>query len=557
FSNLLSVALLTIFCLRFAQRRWRVFERIVWVCAIALLPVFYISTWFGTAYLGYLPEVTEFSHQIFNVFIVVALVAVMLRVKEDGGFESWLLLLGALSFSGPRLIAWVGVNDRTTLDPLSLTPPSILAFVFIAGWILIERFVRTAREFETLNAQLELRVGEKSRELHAQLSATETAREEAERANLAKSRFLAAASHDLRQPLHALGLFASALNEKSHDPESRNLVAHINQSIGALGTLFNSVLDVSKLDARAVSPNIRNIELQRIFERIGDELWPDAGSKQLRLRMVRTRLVVRSDPVLLERILRNLVHNAIRYTSQGGVVVGARRCGSRANLEVWDTGIGIAVEEQARIFEEFYQVGNPERDRSQGLGLGLAIVKRLSDLLDHPLFLRSTPGRGSLFRLSMEIADSPADVEPSASQPAAEIGNDLLEDKCIMIIDDEPSVRKGMFVLLASWRCDVMVAADEGEAVAKLESIHRKPDMLIVDYRLRDRVSGIDVIDALRTRFGREVPALIVSGESSADELARIRTSGLPMLHKPVLPAKLRSMMFYLLTRSDVPIQGA
>ncbi|MEO7762302.1 MAG: histidine kinase dimerization/phospho-acceptor domain-containing protein, partial [Casimicrobiaceae bacterium] len=281
FSNLLSVALLTIFCLRFAQRRWRVFERIVWVCAIALLPVFYISTWFGTAYLGYLPEVTEFTHQIFNVFIVVALVAVMLRVKEDGGFESWLLLLGALSFSGPRLIAWVGVNDRTTLDPLSLTPPSILAFVFIAGWILIERFVRTAREFETLNAQLELRVVEKSRELHAQLSATETAREEAERANLAKSRFLAAASHDLRQPLHALGLFASALNEKSHDPESRNLVAHINQSIGALGTLFNSVLDVSKLDARAVSPNIRNIELQRIFERIGDELWPDAGSKQL------------------------------------------------------------------------------------------------------------------------------------------------------------------------------------------------------------------------------------------------------------------------------------
>lgn len=553
FSNLLSVTLLTIFCLRFAHRRWRPFEQAMWICTIALLPSFYGATLIGNGFIGYLPQVTEFAHDLYNVFMLVALYGVILRVREDNrNIESWLLLLGALSFSAPRMIAWLGINERNSLDSLSLTPAAIFTFVLISGWILVERFVRTASELEKLNTQLELRVADKSQALQTQLAATETAREEAEKANLAKSRFLAAASHDLRQPLHALGLFASALNDTTQDPESRSLVSHINQSIGALSTLFNEVLDVSKLDAGAISPSFRNVSLQRVFERIADALWADAESRLLRLRLVPNHFVVRSDPVLLERILRNLVHNAIRYTSHGGVVVGARRRGNRLNVEVWDTGIGIAADDQAKIFEEFYQVGNPERDRSRGLGLGLAIVKRLSDLLEHPLTVRSKVGRGSVFCVSMEMSDAPADAAPTTATPAApEMHTDALRDKCVTIIDNEPSVREGMAALLASWHCEAIVAADEHEAVTALIAANRKPALLIVDYRLRDQVIGIDVIQALRARFGQDIPAVIVSGESSAEELAHIKKSGLPMLHKPVSPAKLRSLVFYLSTSTN------
>jgi signal transduction histidine kinase/CheY-like chemotaxis protein len=549
FTNLLSVALLTIFCLRFAQRKWKGFERLVWICTALLLPVFYATSSVGSDFLGWLPQTTEIAQQVYNVFVLGALLGVILRVRKDHRMDSWLLLLGAASYAAPRLVPWIRLpaHPVESLDSLSLTPASIFAFVLIAGWILIERFVRTASDLERLNVQLELRVAEKSQELQAQLNATEAAREEAERANLAKSRFLAAASHDLRQPLHALGLFAAALDENTHDAKGRNLVGHINQSIGALDMLFNGVLDVSKLDAGAVSASIRNVALQRVFDRIGDELWASAEDRMLRLRLRPTDVVVRTDPVLIERILRNLVHNAIRYTNQGGVLIGARRRGSRVSLEVWDTGIGIGPEHQTRIFEEFYQVGNPQRDRTQGLGLGLAIVKRLCDLLDHPLSVRSELGRGSVFRLSLPLAESPADADSNETLHVAGSEGELLAGKMIAIVDDEPSVREGMGALLVSWRCEAIVASNEIEATSLLESASRKPDLLIVDYRLDDRVVGIDVIRTLRRRLGDDIPAIIVSGESSPAELSRIMESGFPMLHKPVTPAKLRSMIAYLL----------
>ena len=554
FSNLVSVGLLTIFCLRAAQRRWREFEAVIWICMFALLPLFYTTAFIGRGYLGVLPDTTEFAHHVFNVFIVVALTAVVLRVRESRSVESWLLLLGALSFSGPRLISWVNINQLESLDALALTPASILVFVLIAGWILVDRFVRAANAYERLNAQLERRVAEKAQELQAQLTATERAREEAEKANLAKTRFLAAASHDLRQPLHALGLFAAALNDREEDPEKRNLVGHINQSIGALDSLFNGVLDVSKLDARAVSPNIRNVPLQPVFDRIAAEFAAEAEAQLLRLRLRPTVLVVRTDPVLLERILRNLVQNAIRYTRNGGVLVGARARGGFAHVEVWDTGIGIPADEQSRIFEEFYQVGNPERDRGKGLGLGLAIVARLSTLLGHPLAVLSRPGRGSVFRLTLEICDAAARIDSAKPESEATADSEAFGDRCVAIIDDEPSVRSGMAALLASWRCDTVIAADESEAVSTLRAAGKTPAVLVVDYRLRDNVSGIDVIHSLRARFGEDIPAVIISGESSAEELAHIKASGLPMLHKPVRPAKLRSVIFFLLGEAKAAV---
>jgi signal transduction histidine kinase len=221
----------------------------MWACTIALLPAFYIAAQAGTNLLGALAQVTEFAQRFYNLFVIVALMATLLRLRENRSIESWLLVVCAVCYMAPRMINWIGVNDRSTLDSITLTPYASFAFVLIAGWILISRFVRTLNDYEKLAAELEQRVIEKSQALRVQLAATELAREDAEKANLAKSHFLAAASHDLRQPLHALGLFAAALNEKTQDAEAR----------------------------------------------------------QLRLRMVPTDVVVRSDPVLLERILRSLI----------------------------------------------------------------------------------------------------------------------------------------------------------------------------------------------------------------------------------------------------------
>jgi signal transduction histidine kinase/CheY-like chemotaxis protein len=440
---------------------------------------------------------------------------------------------------------WILSRDPLEIRPLWLVPYAALSFLTLVAWILVDRFVRALTEAERLNVGLEQRVAEKSAALTLQLAEPRAARDSAEIANRAKSSFLAAASHDLRQPLHALGLFVGALADRVNDVEGAALVHKVNNSVTALELLFSALLDISKLDAGAIEPKLQPTPLDPLFDRLVNDFAPEALERGLKLAVVPTTGVAQSDSLLLERIVRNLVANALSYTQRGGVVVGCRRRGQRIGIEVWDSGPGIAASEQQRIFEEFYQVGNKERDRSRGLGLGLAIVRRLADLLGHDIEVRSQPGRGSVFGVWAKRADDVASVERhSPDDPFST----PLQQRRVMVVDDEAPIRDGMETLLHSWGCVAMVAADTAAAIS-LASAHGRPDVLLVDYRLRENVDGLGAIDELRKVLGEDIPAILISGESSVEELARIKRSGLLMLHKPVMPAKLRSALAFVLAQ--------
>jgi signal transduction histidine kinase/ActR/RegA family two-component response regulator len=378
-------------------------------------------------------------------------------------------------------------------------------------------------------------------ELRSQTLAAEQARLAAEDANVAKSRFLAAAGHDLRQPLHALGFFVDALQEYSLPPEGRAVVGNIRRSVDAMEDLFNSLLDVSRLDAGIVRPRIATIPLAPLMERVRVEYEPAARQKSLSLSVVRNSLFVRSDPVLLERIMRNLVANAVRYTDRGRVILGARRSAEAVRIEIWDSGRGIPQDKHREIFQEFRQLENPERDRRKGLGLGLAIVERLVKLLDHSLELRSHLGKGSVFAVSMPRGRREEFV-PGEADGQIVVDRDVA-NSLILVVDDEPDVRDSMLALLGKWRCEVVAAESCTEMLAKLVSIRRMPDLIVSDYRLQNEENGIDVVARLREEFNAQVPALLITGDTGMEQLREAEESGLHVLHKPLNPSRLRALI--------------
>jgi signal transduction histidine kinase/CheY-like chemotaxis protein len=366
----------------------------------------------------------------------------------------------------------------------------------------------------------------------------------AEEANIDKSRFLAAASHDLRQPLHALGLFVQALQETPLATRERQVIGNIRRSVDAMEELFNALLDISRLDAGVVQPHITTIPLAAVFDRVRFEYAPIARQKRLSLRVMRTSLFVHSDPSLLARLIRNLLSNAVRYTDSGGVVLGCRRMGSEVRIEVWDTGKGIPADRHDEIFHEFYQLDNPERDRRKGLGLGLAIVKRLAKLLNYRLGLRSAMGKGSMFSITLPRG-SREDYVPAESSPESAAFD--LSHALVLVIDDEAAVQEGMSALLRRWKCDVLTAGSGAEMMGKLVAVQRLPDLIVSDYRLRDNENGIQVVEALRSEFNVDIPALLVTGDTGPDRLRDAEASGLPILHKPLNPARLRTLIANLL----------
>ena len=370
-------------------------------------------------------------------------------------------------------------------------------------------------------------------------------KDEAERANVAKSRFLAAASHDLRQPLHAMALFVSALQEKSRESETRRILDQLTLSVEALEGLFHALLDVSKLDAGIVRPEVRGFSVQALFDRIGREFAEEAADKGLRLRLMPTRAFVHSDATLLERILRNLVSNAIHYTRTGGVVVGCRRRGGDLRIDVCDSGIGIDPSHFTDIFQEFYQVGNPERDRDKGLGLGLAIVDRLARLLRHPVTVVSVPSRGSVFSVTVPRGDTAA-IEPEPPQPAEIIGGNL-GGALLVVIDDERAVLEGMREVLQQWGCRPLLAGSADEALAQLAAAGQRPTAVIADYRLRAGETGIAAIERIQSEYGADIPGVIITGDTAPDRLREAEASGYHLLHKPVRPARLRALLSFLL----------
>jgi len=361
-------------------------------------------------------------------------------------------------------------------------------------------------------------------------------KEVAEDANRSKSKFLAAASHDLRQPVHALGMFVGALSRHSMNDEMRRIVDHMEDSINATDGLFSSLLDISKLDAGVVQPQFETFRINPLLERICHEYSGAAQEKNLSLALCPCTAAVVSDQLLLERILRNLISNAIRYTDHGRILVGCRR-GRALSVQVWDTGHGIAANEQKKVFEEFYQVGNSERDRNKGLGLGLAIVKRLTVLLDHPVELISEVGKGSVFKLSLPIAD----IETDGGNPSMHSAAPGLRGGLILVVEDDPMVREAMRSLLTGWDNEVLVAGSGAEMLERAAECATRPDLILCDYRLRGEENGIDVIERLRAEYNEDIAAILITGDTASDRLQEARDSGFIVLNKPVARSKLRA----------------
>jgi signal transduction histidine kinase/CheY-like chemotaxis protein len=366
-----------------------------------------------------------------------------------------------------------------------------------------------------------------------------------ELANLAKSRFLAAASHDLRQPLHALNLFLDQLRHERNQAERKQLLARIDTAVASMNELFNALLDISKLDAGVLAPSISDFPLDRLLKRIETTFTTAARDKGLRLRIVSSRAWVRSDFILLERILLNLVSNAVRYTERGGIVIGCRLRDGRLRIDVYDSGIGIPEDQRRNIFGEFYQLDGGKQECAGGLGLGLAIVDRLCGLLDHPIELSSRVGRGSCFSLS--IPSVPAGAAPAEAPDTARALLVSERGKLIIVIDDNESVRESTCGVLQRWGCLVVTAHSEDAALIKLAELGKQPDLIISDYRLAHEKTGFELINRMRRACGAQIPAFLVSGDTTPERLREAHDSGYYLLHKPVMPITLRSVVTQLL----------
>lgn len=390
-------------------------------------------------------------------------------------------------------------------------------------------------------------------QLRQQTARAEIAQHDAEQANRAKSVFLASASHDLRQPLHALGLFIVSLGRTPLSGKQLELLAHIEASADAAREMLNTLLDFSKLEAGVVRPCPRPFRLQPLLRKLENEFAPQAEDKGLIYRTRDASATVDADPALTELILRNFIANAIRYTERGGVLVGCRRRRHAAVLEVWDTGLGIPPGQQDEIFREFHQLGNPERDRRKGLGLGLAIAKGMAETMGTQITLASTLARGSVFRVALPLSDAlPVEGEGATAVRAR---HPSLRGVNVMVIDDDYTVQIAMKALLASWGCVCLAVESQEDAVAALPAF--TPDLIIADYRLRGHRTGQEALAALCDALERNVPAIIMTGDTAPDRLRNAQASQAPLLHKPVPADLLHNAMVSLIgmTSGDASIK--
>lgn len=473
--------------------------------------------------------------------------------KRDTLLHAVLLMLAAMALTA--ILAWrlsnrlagqlrhVGqVVERLAGDDLSvrakLAPEGELG-ALAAG------IDNMAEALQTQRNELEARVRAATADLAAKMDM-------AERANSAKSRFFAAASHDLRQPLHALSLFVAALKARNQQPETQTLIDNIEASTAAMELLFNALLDISRLDAGTIETHPQHFPLQKLLRDLEQQFRALAEEKGLRLRFRPCDVTLYSDPLLIERILGNLVANAIRYTDDGGVLVGCRRRGRLLRISVVDTGRGIPPDQQEAVFQEFVQLHNPARDRSKGLGLGLAIVSRLGRLLGHRVDLQSRPDHGSVFSIDVPLGDARLIAPPAPPVPPTRLPADAL----VLLVDDESAILRGMAELFDHWGIDLVTAHSASEAEHWLASLDRVPDVIVSDYRLPDDTDGLAVIQRLRRKFGHDIPAILVTGDTAPDTILRITRAGIPMLHKPLRPAKLRALLTHLIQQARTPAVG-
>ena len=382
------------------------------------------------------------------------------------------------------------------------------------------------------------------KDLWEQGEGLQNAKSDAERANKAKSVFLASASHDLRQPLNAMQMYIAALQSKVKDKEILRIIEDINSVSISTARLLNALLDVSELEVGAIKPRHEIFSVNNILISIFQSFLPLAKDKELDFRIVPSSLYVESDPALLERILGNFMSNAIRYTDKGSVLIGCRRKGSEVSIEVWDTGCGISDDQMSLIYEDFYQVENKERDRGKGLGLGLALAKRLSDSLDHKIDSKSSLGRGSCFSVRVDLAENKADT--NQDEIFMNIMN--LSGINILLIEDDIDVLKATKQLLESWGCNVKTARNKDEVMNLIkEDPYKNPDIILADNRLPGDASGIDITYLIQEKLQTSIPCVIMTGDVERSHVQGIIDQGFPVLLKPIQPAKFRAMLSHLI----------
>jgi len=570
FGNLLGMLLVGLIFVPVAQT-WQL---AVWYGPVVVLWLLRLAHWLAYGRRADLPDAVAIAQRLPLAWLAIGQgamwgVAVWVFWGVGGEFHNTVLILmvvtysfGAVQVIGTQrrlFMVFVAVIFapglvRVVLDtatPHRIELAGVMLLLFAATLLMARRYRGALAESIELR-----RHGEQlAAQLRVEKAQAEAARRDAESANRAKTQFFAAASHDLRQPLHAMGLFAEALRQRAHDPEVARLVHSINESVDALDGLFGELLDITRIDTGGVDVNPQPLPLRELFARLRLHFEPTAFEKGLALHFRGEQHVAHADPVLLERVLRNLVSNAIRYTEDGGVLVSARRRttpeGPRLLLQVWDSGIGISEAALSRIFDEFYQVGSSrplEPHQRKGLGLGLAIVKRLAALMDTPLRVHSRPRRGTVFSLLVPEGRAPRALQPVALKTSAALGL-TLDGRLFVVVEDEASVREGLVVLLQAWGADV-VAFDGVEALQTWceGADARRPDLALVDYRLPAGRTGIDALVRLRQRFaGEPLPAIVITGSSLGGHEDEAATHDFHLLIKPVLPNKLRAMIAFKL----------
>lgn len=372
----------------------------------------------------------------------------------------------------------------------------------------------------------------------------QNAKIDAERANKAKSLFLASASHDLRQPLNAMQMYIAALQSKVKDKEILRIIEDINSVSMSTARLLNALLDVSELEVGAIKPRFESFSVNNMLISIFQSFLPLAKDKGLNFRVVPSSLYVRSDPALLERILGNFMSNAIRYTNKGSVLIGCRKRGDKVVIEVWDTGCGISDDQMSLIYEDFYQIENKERDRGKGLGLGLALAKRLSESLEHKIVSKSTFGSGSCFSVLVNIGEKT--VDENQDESFMNIMN--LSGTNILLVEDDMDVLKATKQLLESWGCKVKTARNKDEVMNLIkENPYDNPDIILADNRLPGDASGIDITYLIQEKLQASIPCVIMTGDVERNHVQSIIDQGFPVLLKPIQPAKFRAMLSHLI----------
>jgi len=455
------------------------------------------------------------------------------------------LVFAAGVFRLPGIVPALSALGAVGLGLLGYVLASRTNQAFVRSMELTIRNEQLVTALEAHTAQLQ----QQTLALQQQTLVAEKARQAAEQAERDKTRFIASASHDLRQPMHAISLLVGLLRSRASDGPGKDVTERLERSVEAMDNLFNTILDLSKLDSRAVQPAIAEVSLRSIFDSIEVHFAPQAASKRLALRVFRSRAIVRTDRVLLERVLRNLVSNAIKYTDEGRVLVSCRRRRDRMMIGVWDTGAGIAPHELERIFDEYFQIGGGTRDRSEGLGLGLSIVRRLGRLLGSDVKVASTLGRGSWFGVEVPFvrylsADERHDDRHSMVETS-------LQNKFILIVDDEAEVRFGAEALLREWGCHTACASSVADVEARLDDELRFPDAIVTDYRLGAEETGLDAIAAVRKYTREDTPAIIVTGENLGKDELGAAGAICPIIKKPLSADELRKHLVAALSSEE------